>query len=231
MSQTSNKLILGLAGVAAIGVLVFLGLPSDPTRQAVKITFPGGGELEMDVSRPEIDHASLLERLFSEQFTRDGVLGWLAEQGVLSIQDARLVSTLESELCEEIPRAPIDARLQKASECASNPVAHGLRTLAEHRKVPFHYVGLQVRVGVQADTRSRPGKGKANVCRESDLLGKEFELTDLASGRNLILQASGYYNCTGYSRYPEVQLDPADARDLFRRPLREYERAVAVPLD
>ena len=76
--------------------------------KSVNITFPGGIALEMDVSQPEIAHSALLTQLFSEEFTRDGVLGWLArEQQNFSISDERLVAALEESLCDPIPNKPL----------------------------------------------------------------------------------------------------------------------------
>jgi hypothetical protein len=214
-----------------IGFLVGRGTPSDPAKQSVKILFPGGGSVEMDVSQREIAHAAVLERLFSEEFTRDGVLGWLARKAIFSVHDERLVNALKTDLCEPIPETPLAARIEKARACASRPVANGLRALAEQKLPPFHYVGVEVRVGVQAEELHRPTQGNANVCRESGFLGKQVALTDPASGAQVVVRASGSYPCTGYARFPDIQLNPEDARALFNRALLEYQKAVAVPLD
>ena len=229
---TSKWIILVPGFIVIVVLLVILGMPDNPTSQNVNITFPGGFMLEMDVSQPEVAHSALLAQLFSEEFTRDGVLGWLGrEQQMFSISDIQLVTALEQNLCDPIPDSPLPERIEKAQECAARPVADGLRTLQVERRIPFHYVGIPVRVGVQADEEGRPAMGRANVCLESDLLGKQIELTDPISGSRITVLASGSYRCTGFSRYPDVQLGPDQARDLFISALLEYQDAVAVSLD
>ena len=111
------------------------------------------------------------------------------------------------------------------------PVAQGLRALAAQRLVPFHYVGVPVRVGVQSSDEHKPADGRANVCRESDFLGRQVELTVANSGAQLVVQATGSYVCTGFSVFPEIQLNPADARRLFGSTLLEYQDAVAVVVE
>ena len=236
MKKPGTRTVAEILGIVAFLVLavytVMSGSPDNPTTQSVNITFPGGFGLEMDVSQSEIAHSALLTQLFSEEFTRDGVLGWLGrEQQVYSISDVELVTALERSLCEPIPDSPLQERIEKARECAARPVANGLRRLQEEKKPPFHYVGIQVRVGVQAAEGARPALGRANVCRESDLFGKQIELTDPVSGNEIVVRASGSYPCTGFSRYPDVQLGPDQARDLFVSALLEYQDAVAVSLD
>lgn len=185
-----------------IGFLVGRGAPSSPTEQSAKIQFPGGGSVEMDVSQPEIAQAAVLEKLFSEEFTRGGVLGWLARKAIFSIRDARLVTAPQENLCDPIPAGPLATRIEKARDCAATPVARGLRALAGKKLAPFHYVGVEVKVGVQAEELHKPAQGSANVCRESGFLGKRVELTDPASGAQLVVRASGSYPCTGMGGSP-----------------------------
>ena len=223
---------MSIGGIVAVVIIVVLARPDNPTTQSVNITFPGGIALEMDVSQPEIAHSALLTQLFSEEFTRDGVLGWLArEQQNFSISDERLVAALEESLCDPIPNSPLSEKIEKGQECAAKSVAVALRRLQEEKRIPFHYIGVPVRVGVQADEASRPLPGRANVCRESELLGRQVELFDPVSSNTIEVLASGSYPCTGFSRYPNVQLGPDQARQLFNRPLQEYQDAVAVALD
>lgn len=232
MKKWMANALKGVVGILVVGLIVVLAMPDDPTTQSVNITFPGNFAFEMDVSEPEIAHSALLEQLFSEQFTRDGVIGWLAtEQRMFRISDARLATALENELCDPIPDSPLPERIEKGRECVARPVVSAIRQLQEERRVPFHYVGVPIQVGVQANQASRPFSDRANVCRESEFLGRRLELIDPISNQAIEVLASGSYPCTGFSRYPDVQLGPAQARELFNRPLLEYQDAVAVVLD
>ena len=75
---------------------------------------------------------------------------------------------------------------------------------------------------------------KHNGCIVADSvgLGKTWTaLTDPLSNNTIRVRASGSYECTGFSRYPDVQLGPDQARALFDRPLLQYQDAIAVALD
>ena len=59
--------------------------------------------------------------------------------------------------------------------------------------------------------------------------GRSSEQRGPASGRIEVV-ASGLYTCTGYSDYPDIQLNYADAKQLFQNPLDKYQQVVAVPI-
>ena len=239
---------LGVVAVA-VAVVVILAGPDEPQQQNVVIRFPNDITFEMDVSQPEIEHSDYLTNMFKDQFVRDGVLGWLArnqqvysisnpdlfdalkKKHIYSISDLGLVEALEKHLCDTIPDYPLTERIHKGQECAEKPVAAGLRQLQMKRRKPFHYVGFNVRIGVQADGASRPASGRANVCKDGGLLGKQLELIDSVSNNVIVVQASGWYTCSGYTRYPDVQLAPDQASTLFNRTLDEYQEAIAVLLN
>ena len=202
---------------------------SDPTRQAVEVTFPGGAAVKIDSSKPAISHDKVLNDIFADRFTREGLMGWLAEKNIFLFTDPRLADALNNSLCEPIPAEPVDQRIRAAQTCADQAVAKSLRDLVEAKKVPFHYVGRLVRVGFPAD--SQPKDGYANVCEERELRSTKFELTNLQTEKRIEVQASGRYACTGFTRVPDVQLNFADARKLFPTPLDKYEEAIAVPLN
>ena len=225
------KLILTALVTLVAGVVVGRALPENPTRQAVKVAFPGGATLEMDVSKPDLDYEEMLTTLFARDFTREATQGWLAHHRIFSLDDADLAHALSRELCDSIPQEPITLRIRRAQECAEKPVAAALRSLVAQRLPPFHYVGRSVRVGIQNDPLHRPKDGHANVCTNGGLLGRMVELTDTAGTATLRVRASGGYPCTGYTRYPDVQLNGEAARRLFAATLQEYQDAVAVVVE
>ena len=51
---------------------------SDSSRQTMELTFPGGSGLKIDTTAPQIAHGKLLDDIFAQQFSRDGLMGgWL----------------------------------------------------------------------------------------------------------------------------------------------------------
>ena len=165
------NLRLGKTGVPVLvigGLLVAFFIwrtgPSNPTEQSVEVTFPGGAALRLDASQPEIAHDQLLEEIFADTFMRDGLMGWLADKDIFSLQDARLVEALNERLCGSIPEEPLDKKIKASQDCAALPVAAALRELVDQRQVPFHYVGIPVQVGIPA-REDQPGLGRAHALR------------------------------------------------------------------
>ena len=225
MAKVLIPAIVSVISIAAGVAITWFVKPS-----AVELTFPGGVAMKMDGSQP-IAHSELLEDIFSEKFSRDGFVGWLAEKDIYSIRDERLVDAINKRLCESIPEQPFEARIQAARACAEENVATSLRMLVARRQIPFHYVGTLVKVGIPS-LEDQPPVGRANVCAESDLLDKEVELTNHRNGRRIEIEASwGRYPCTGYATFPDIQLNFDDAQELFPGALDEYQEAVAVILN
>lgn len=216
----------------AFGLLIST-LASCAGTRGLNVTIPEGdvkvADAKVDVSSVAVGHEELLEGMFSEGALKDAVMAWLAGKKIFSFDDPRLAEALENDLCAPITGESAKARVAAAEECASKDLAAGLRVLAEQRKVPFHYVGTVVKVGVP-NIEDQPVSGRANVCRNSKLRTKKLELFDpQTSGRTEVV-ASGLYTCAGYSDYPDIQLNYADAKQLFQNTLDKYQSAVAVPI-
>ena len=216
-----------LASFAVLCLAVF-SLTSCATK--LSINFPEGDKVTVVADSKGISHDELLKSIYSEETARDGLLSWLAEKDVFSMEDGRLADALNKRLCDPIPGEPVEERIKSAGECASKPVAENLRKLADNREVPFHYVGKHVDVGVQNDAPHSPDNGEANVCGDSELFGRTLELTDEATGERIEVRATRTYTCEGYARYPGIQLNGKDAARLFQKPLDEYQRAIVVIL-
>jgi len=163
----------------------------------------------MDVSQREIGHAAVLEKAVLPRSSR-GMVCWAGWRGRRSSpftdeaagdgpEDGSLRANSRDAACRAHREGP-SLRLQARGDWSSGP---GRAEIA-----PFHYVGVQVRIGVQAEELHRPTQGNANVCRESGFLGKQVALTDLTSGTQVVVRASGSYPCTGYARFPDIQLTP-----------------------
>ncbi len=212
-----------------VGVIVGRGLPSDPASQNVTWRFPGGSltmHVKKDLSNPEV----MLKRVFEEDFSRAGALHWLREKyRIFALEDLSLIEAIE-ELCPDIPNEPFEARQRRLEGCTKIPVVERLRLLAENRRPPFQYIGREVRIGVPEKEEHRPKDGHANVCRTKGYLGRKIELTNPANRNSIVVKATGSYPCTGFAKFPDLQLNPQDARAMFDRPLQEYETAIAVVL-
>ncbi len=146
------------------------------------------------------------------------------------LQDESLVSAIASDLCEPIPKQPLEERLTKSEECAKKKVPEGLRTLVRDHKPPFHYVGFKARLGVPGE-EDRPAIGRANVCKEGGLLDKTLEVINKSSGRTIQVKATGSYTCTGFSKFPDLQLSAEDAEKLFGYKVVKPEGVVVVELN
>ena len=219
-------LVLGIVFGCGYGLcLVF----SDATHQSVNMNFPGGYKFEIDATRPEIDHKVILEGIYKNEFLREGLLGWLATHDIFKITNDDLAVALNKNLCEPIPQQPLSARLKSGQACAELEVAKGLRNLSAQKHVPFHYVGISVQVGIPSSS-NQPLVGQANVCNQSELLGKLVELMNPQINSRIEVQATQRYPCT-LKPYPDIQLNATDASQLFTGAFGEYQEAIAVVLN
>ena len=175
---------------------------SNPTEQMIDVTFPGGS-ITLDSSQPEIVYDKMLKDLFAKKFSKDGLMGWLADKDIFSFEDERLAKALTERLCASIPEQPLNLEIQAAQDCAEKPVAAHLRQLVTKRKVPFHYVGIDVKVGVP-ELKDQPDSGEASVCATSEFRDQRVELTNPRTHNRIEVQVSGRYTCTSYTTYPDI---------------------------
>ena len=203
----------------------------DAEEQDISITGPFGVSINAGATNYTIDQEQLLTKLYGNEFMRGGLMEWLVSRSVFSLHDPRLAQALNEHLCDEIPDTPLRDKISAGQQCAERAVAQRLRELASRRQVPFHYVGIQIDIGIPADPEHRPATGNANACQEGPFRGQRVELTDPTSGHRLEVLATGRYRCSGVGRAPNMQLNARDARILFNGPLQEYQPAIAVILD
>lgn len=222
--RSGNLKNVGMVVLAVVVVIIVAILLVRPT--SVELTFPGG---TARLAGTSISHDSVLAKIWDEDFARAGLLGWLAEKNIFHIEDVRVVDALNNELCDPIPGQPLQDRIEAQQTCAEVSVASGLRELRESRRIPFHYVGRVVRIGVPTNG---PRTGQAWVCRNSEFLGKTVELTILQTGKQIeVVAAGGVYNCTDVGNFPHLQLNREDAANLFPSALEQYQEAIAIVVD
>lgn len=221
--------ILIWAILATIAVIVLFLRQPGMVASNIRLMFPNGSGLEMQMER-ETPYETILDSMYAHDFARFGLMGWLADKGIFHFSDAMLVDSIHSGLCDTIPSEPIDKKMKSSRECADQPIAQGLRSLANDKQVPFHYLGIAVKVGFPPKG-SRPIVGRANVCKTSPLRGMNVRVINLRTSNSTEVFASGIYTCTGFDRFPDIQLHVEDAEEIFDGPLQEYEDAIAVPLE
>ena len=229
--EVLTKKNITIALVVSFGLGLFVGTrgPSDPTDQTTEVMFGDFG-LKIDTSQRQVDHRTLLENLFANDFGRAGLMSWLGDKDIFSFDDDRLTEALNKRLCVPIPEQPLDQKIKTSQDCADLPVAIGLRQLADQKRIPFHYVGITVQVGIPA-REDQPQTGGAHICADSALRGKRVELTNPLTSNRIEVHPSGTYECTGFTKFPDIQLSFEDAQELFSGPLYELQEAVAVGLN
>jgi hypothetical protein len=205
-----------------------------PTKTSLKVTGPDGkASVEFNVEGDSVDYSQLLNNMFADDFLRPAAIGWLGEKKKLyPLYDERLATAIAQELCEPIPDMPFEERLEKGKACANKPVPSRLRALALDHKPPFHYIGVLVKAGVPAEPAHQPQPRRANVCRDGGFLGKRLQVINPRTQKTLVVKAANSYTCTGYVRFPGIQLSPKDALALFEgQPLAALEDVIVVPLE
>ncbi len=224
--------VAGIAVVLAIVELFIIMRGMNPESVDLNITDPSGkAAVKLQVKAQQVSYDAILDTIFSkpDSVIAFGVNEWIREKKhMYPLDDERLASALASDLCDPIPESPIEEHLRKAQECADKPTASRLRELAENHLRPFHYIGIQARLGIPEAPEDRPARGRASVCRELGLLGKHLEV--VVGERSIQVEASGSYACTGFTTFPDIQLSLEDAVKLFSRPINKLEQVVVVPI-
>jgi hypothetical protein len=220
--------ILGVV-TGALGLKALSG--SSSTNIEMKI--PGGGSLQLNAKKDFKDPATVLSALFAQDSSRQAAIDWLkSKEQMFAVSDPDLVSALQSLCPGKLPGGasePFQARQARLSKCLDVPALKRLRYIAEHHRAPFEYIGQDVRIGIPANKSDQPDPNKASVCRNGDFANMEIELSDPVSKGSIQVTATGSYLCTGYTDYAQVQLNTAEAWDLFHRTVvGKYEKAVAV---
>jgi len=221
-----NYVYSGLCGMALMGFIWFAMSANDSKLLKVSI---GDATLEMQADNMEIAHEVLLDSMYTNDFTRGGLMAWLASRQVFAAADPALVEAIATQVCEPIPEDDREARLRLGRECAGRPVVAELRRRADHRETPFHYTGDIVRIGVP-DTR--PPQGKAFACRDGVFWRRSVRLTNLNDNQRFVRVevTAGHYPCVDPTA-PQIQLSEEDAVSLFGGPTRRIERAEAIVVD
>ncbi len=229
------KWVLGSLGIGLlvgflVGIVIYGQFFANSSQRSLSVTLSDGTKIDMQAVQSELKFDSLYSLIYTDRAFRDALIARLADDQIYQITDRRLPAALNDHLCSPIPEEPLEARTLKSKECADLPVANQLRLLADRHNIPFHYVGELIKIGTPGESH-QPQPDRAHVCRNSGFRDRTIELTNPQNNVSVTVRATGSYDCTGYSTYPDIQLSAADAVKLFGRPTDKYEEAVAVVLE
>ncbi|HSB70331.1 MAG TPA: hypothetical protein VLH58_02345 [Candidatus Methylomirabilis sp.] len=233
MKEKGVPFSVGVIVGILISLLIWKYGPTQPKKTSLKLTgLDGKATVEFSVEGDAVDYQQVLDKMFTDEFLRRAAIGWLADkQKLFPLQEERLATAIASELCDPIPDTPLKDRLEKAKACAEKPMPLRLRALAADHRPPFHYIGVLAKAGLPGAATDRPQPGQAHVCRDGGFYGKRLQLINPRSQALVVVKATNYYRCTGFDRYPNIQLSSQDAKSLFgSQPLANLEDLVVVPL-
>lgn len=171
----------------------------------------GNAELVIDLEKDMASDETLMNKIFSKQYSAAGATNWLKDKhSLFHFADPDLAGKL-SELEYE------------------SPAAREMRELREKRLGPWSYQAQEVKVSIP-EREVQPFSGYANVCESGIFFRQKIEvfLPDRPD-KKITIQASGRYACPDGYKFPDIQLSRQDAKKLFGYSnFSKYETAAAV---
>ena len=114
--------------LVAVIVIVFLVINRGSNSQKITIPTPLGG-MVVETNNGEINPTKLLDSLYSDDYTRGGLIQWLSNKNIYSVDDPALARALASQVCEPFPVNDLVARLRSEKECAEREWSQGTETV------------------------------------------------------------------------------------------------------
>ncbi|MEO0733003.1 MAG: hypothetical protein AAFZ52_09220 [Bacteroidota bacterium] len=211
MSNTT-KLILAAVSCLLGGIAIGFNLGGDGGAKQTAISWKyGDAELVIDLEKDLADDETLLNKIFSKQFSAAGATDWLKNK-----QDLYLYS--DPDLADKLTELPFE-----------DPASRALRELRLRRKGPWAYQAQDVRIGIPI-REDQPFSSYANVCESGIFFRKKVDifLPDRPD-RKITVNATGRYACPEGYDFPDIQLSREDAKKLFGYDdFSKYEEAAAV---
>lgn len=198
--------IIGLS----IGIAIGWGLLESGTKKtSIKWKF-GQNELDINLEQDLINSTTFLEKLFSEDFSKNGALAWLkANQKLYHFTDPHIVDEYR-ELDE------------------NDIVSSRLRELSISRKGPWSYQWDTVLISIPAK-EFQPRPGFANVCESGKFLRNDLEVYNIDQTHSIKVTATGKYACPEGLKHPDIQLNVEDAIKLLGSSnFSKYETGIAL---
>ena len=214
--------------IAVIAIVFFL---NNRGSNSQKVTIPTPlGAMVFETDNGEINPAKLLDSLYSDDYTRGGLIQWLADKNIYSVDDPALARALASQVCEPFPANDLVGRLRLEKECAEKNGVKELRRLAFEREVPFHRVGGILEISMPGIIQET---GRAYACYGSNYLGRTVLIINQRNHMKQVkveIDSKGRYSCK-LSSAPDIQLNREDAlavSDPFYGP---KEEAIVIGLE
>ena len=205
--------IFGALACIGIGAVIGWNLSKGGAKQAFfKLNF-GENNLEVKLDQEQIDAPTFLGTLFSETWSRSGVVDWLKERKkIFHFEDPDVVQEFKS-----LP--------------PNHSVSEALLKLSKGHIGPWETNYDTVRIGIPAKT-DQPKEGYISVCSNSKYLYRQLELTKFDETSTIKLTSTGgHYNCPTGSKRPHIQLNAKDAKKLFGHTnFTGKEKALALTL-
>ena len=209
--KTKYYIAVGVAGLI-IGLTVGWFL----SKEGVKTTDIhwkfGENELSINMEQDLADAQTLLDKIFSEDFSRQGTLEWLKlNQNLYNPTDPEIVPKISSLKYDDL-------------------VSKELRNLSLSREGPWAYQLDTVRIGIPP-SELQPRKGYANVCENGKYFTQKLRVLSLDLVQSVEVAATGRYECPKKLKYPDIQLNAEDAARLLGTVnFSKYEQGMALIL-
>lgn len=171
----------------------------------------GDAELVIDLEKDMADDETLMNKIFSKEYSAAGATEWLKG-------NRELYHFADTDLAGKLSGLDYDS-----------PAARELRQLRDQRQGPWAYQSQEIKVSIP-EREVQPFSGYANVCESGIFFRKKIEvfLPDRPD-KKITLQASGRYACPEGYKFPDIQLSREDAKKLFGYDnFSKYETAAAV---
>lgn len=195
MEKLKYYLITGVACLLVGIVIGWILTNSLISKTDIKWKF-GNSELSINLAQDLIDCPTMLSKMFSEDFSKEGTIGWLKQhQNLYEPTDPDIVSKFGSLEYDHM-------------------VSQRLRDLSIKRKGPWAYQLDTIRIGIPAEA-DQPPIGCANVCETGNYFTRKLRILNLDQTREIEVKATGKYECPANLKYPDIQLNVKDAQELL----------------
>ena len=214
--MTKNRLstiLIAAAFVLVAGALIIYLLGNGGKKKTeIKWNFLGQ-DLSINMEEDLMDYKTMLDKLFSEEFSANGTKAWLKDH-------QNLYSPSDPDIAAQIMKLDYDEVLSQK-----------LRDLSFKRKGPWSYQYDTVRIGIPS-AEDQPRAGFANVCENGDYFSQRLRVFTMDLSKHIDLISTGRYECPEGFRYPDIQLNAKDAEQLLgTNNFLEIEKGIVLVLN
>ena len=208
----AKLIIIGACLSLGFGIGMLMGWNMEQAgvaKSKVKWKF-GENELEIDLEKDVESAPTLMSKIFSEDFSRDGAIGWLKKNhGLYHFSDPGLADEIK-----ELDKDDLMAvRLREICQSHTGPWAYRVDTVI--LSIPAR--GYQ------------PKEGFAHACESGKFFRNKVQVYNLDQEEKIEVFVSGKYACPEGLRHSDIQLNTKDAKKLLgTNNFSKYEKGIAV---